>query len=58
MSKVQSVMIYWVKDQMAFGWYVAFALKNEDWELGRTAFIPREEVVFLINNHHKNGRYL
>ncbi len=54
-NKQGSVMIYWVKDQMAFGWYVAFALKNEDWELGRTAFIPRKEVIFLINDHHKSG---
>jgi len=39
-----SLMLYWVKDDMAWGWHAAFVVKNR-WKLGETTWIPRLDVL-------------
>ena len=43
-----SLMVYWVKDGMAFGWHAALKEK-EKWMLGKTTWIPRADVLRMAN---------
>lgn len=55
MNKKGSIMIYWVKDKMAWGWHAYLALKDR-WIITKTKWAPRNEIL-NFEDSGKNVNY-